>query len=118
MLAVAQDREERVRFAFASGATGATDSVDVFLDALRKVVVDDELHADDVQAATGNVGADHDRRSRGAKFFEDPVALFLFFVAVQAERGPTLRTESTRQLVHERLGLDEDQDRAPVHLFF
>ena len=106
-----------MRLARASRATGATNSVDVFLDVFRKVVVDDEFDPVDVQTTRCDVGGEHDGRFPLSEFFQHPIALFLFLGPVKTERGPTLDAKAASQRVDVRLGLDEDEQLTPIHLF-
>src|SRR5437660_10753037 len=73
---------ERQRDARSAGARGAADAMDVALGVGRQLVVDDVGHADDVDAARGEIGGDQHAGAPAAEIVERLLAGILRLVAV------------------------------------
>ena len=82
--------EKRGGFAGVADASGSSDPVNVFIDRIRKVVVDHVLNATDVETSRGNVGSDQDIPSAGFEVFQNHLALSLKSVAVDGCCGQAL----------------------------
>ena len=63
-------------------ATSSSDSVDVFVDGLGQIVVDDVLHAADVETSGGHVGGHNYVHAAGTEVCQSSLALPLEPVAV------------------------------------
>lgn len=66
-----------------TGAARTPDAVLVVVDVLGHVVVDDQVHVRQVQAARGHVGRDHHARAALDELVDDAHAGYLRFVRVQ-----------------------------------
>ena len=80
-------------------AAGAADAVDIILGVLRNVVVDDMADPRDVDAASGDVGSDHDLVFSGLEAVQCFDALILGAVLVEDGNGVIIGAELLRDLV-------------------
>ena len=83
-IVLAGERDSR---ALRPDAGGATDSVDVVLSVLRKIVVDDVGHTVDVEAAARDIGRNQNRQLSVAEIIEHPKSLGLDYVACETTGG-------------------------------
>ncbi len=84
--------------------------MDVILRVVRVVVVDDKLDVVDIQATGGDVSGDEDRGAAFSKLSQDPVALLLLFVSVDAHGGVALPTHESGQVVGLTFCFNKDED--------
>lgn len=93
-----------------SSAPRASDSVDVVLDVLRRVVIDHQRHVGNVQSARGHVRRHQDLHAVELERAERVLAVGLGAVAVDGRGLEVLRGEIALQNVRLALRLHEDQD--------
>mmetsp|Transcript_74053 Transcript_74053/g.211431 ORF Transcript_74053/g.211431 Transcript_74053/m.211431 type:complete len:274 (+) Transcript_74053:148-969(+) len=99
--------EKGDRLALLARPPSAPDSVHVGLEVARHVEVDHVCHIWDVEAASGDVGRDHDRPLARHKLSQTLVAVGLLFVSVNAASAKAFLPERLGDVINPPLGVGE-----------
>mmetsp|Transcript_13095 Transcript_13095/g.37147 ORF Transcript_13095/g.37147 Transcript_13095/m.37147 type:complete len:482 (-) Transcript_13095:60-1505(-) len=86
--------------------------MDVVLQSLGEIEIDHTLNVLHINATRCHISGDHDGVPPTPEFFQDPIALALFLVAVNGECRPPGHAQVADQLVATTLGFAEDEDLA------
>ena len=96
----------------AARPAGAANAMHVVLHVVRQVIIENDLHVVDIDAARGDIGGDQKFQARLAELVHHPVAHGLGHVAVQPIGGIALRFQMVDQVIDHALGIAENDARA------
>mmetsp|Transcript_7805 Transcript_7805/g.22288 ORF Transcript_7805/g.22288 Transcript_7805/m.22288 type:complete len:285 (-) Transcript_7805:570-1424(-) len=89
--------------------------MNIVLDLCGEVIIDHVLDVLDIETARRDIRGDQDGILAFLELFQDPVALLLLLVAMNAERGPSVQAHLPGQRVAVPLAATEDEDLGAVH---
>ncbi|GIX64294.1 serine beta-lactamase mitochondrial, putative [Babesia caballi] len=112
--AVLVGSQKGVRSTLVATTPSAPNAVHVVLNLVGKVKVNDHLDVAHVQTARSDVSRNHDGVLAALELVENPVALLLLLVAVNAESRPAVEPELLGERVGGLLGVGEDEHLGAV----
>ena len=98
---------QRNGLAFFAGASGATNAVYILVTRARHIVVDHQIHAFDIQAASSHVGGYQYPFAALTETLQRLLALLLVFFAMQHKHPVILGLQTAIQLISQSPGVGE-----------
>jgi len=103
------DGEKRVSSACVCRTSGSSNTMDVILGARGIIKIDDEFDVINVQAPSGDVRGNKNRRLAKTELVENVFSLLLRLVTVDADARPLISHHATIQFIHSTFCFSENQ---------
>merc|ERR1711879_620332 len=111
-------REESVGRTRCASTTSTSNSMDVILNRVGEVVVDHVLDVLHIETTRRDVACHQNRRLSLLEFFQDPIALFLLLVTMNAQCWPASQAHLARQVITFSFRLCKNEDLRAIHHLF